>query len=98
MRWAFLMICCAVLRIRPVRNVHSGRVQLGRARFGLTLTSSQKSSKREWRGEGVSVVSNFNLMSLDNLIFLNENAGVEFDINDGVIVDSGTKKDSPAGE
>lgn len=51
MRWAFLMICCAVLRIRPVRNVHSGRVQLGRARFGLILTNSQKSLKREWQGD-----------------------------------------------
>lgn len=42
-------------------------------------------------------VNNFNLMPLSNLIFLHENAGVEFYINDGMIVDSGTKKDSPAG-
>lgn len=40
-------------------------------------------------------MSNFNLVPLDNLIFLNENAGVEFDINDGMIAD---KEDSPAGE
>lgn len=37
-------------------------------------------------------VNNFNLMPLSNLIFLHENAGVEFYINDGMIVDSGTKK------
>lgn len=41
-------------------------------------------------------MSNFNLMPLSNLIFLNENAGVEFDINDGMIV--GKKEDSPEGE
>ncbi|MDE7323067.1 MAG: hypothetical protein K2N73_10160 [Lachnospiraceae bacterium] len=43
-------------------------------------------------------MSNFNLMPLSNLIFLHENAGVEFDINDGVIVDTSAKKDSPAEE
>lgn len=37
-------------------------------------------------------MNNFNLMPLSNLIFLHENAGVEFYINDGMIVDSDTKK------
>lgn len=40
-------------------------------------------------------MNNFNLMPLSNLIFLHENAGVEFYINDGMIVDSGTKKRQP---
>lgn len=44
----------------------------------------------------MNVVSNFNLMPLSNLILLHENAGVEFDINDGMIVDK--EEDSPAGE
>lgn len=41
-------------------------------------------------------MSNFNMMPLVNLIFLHENAGVEFNINDGMIVDK--EEDSPAGE
>lgn len=43
-------------------------------------------------------MSDFNLMPLSNLIFLYENAGIEFVINDGMIVDYDEKKDSPAEE
>ena len=43
-------------------------------------------------------MNNFNLMPLINLIFLHENAGMEFAINDGMIVDYDAKKDSPAEE
>lgn len=44
-------------------------------------------------------VSNFNLTLLADLIFLYENAGVEYNINDGRIVGVSYKgKDSPAEE